>query len=631
MTDLGAGSRGDGAGAAGGRLPRALPPIKEKWLPAYRGLWWAAFLLALSMSLGGLYVRAVSSTGISSAFERTGLMVSEQQGGLRVLLTVGEEAAGSGIRRGDAIVAIGGRPVSDDPSAYEDLRERLDGPAGSRVQVTTRSPEGAVRTHTLTRTQQHLEQAYSKAGLTQTLMRAADFADVLTTALLLAAAALLFRRRPRDPVAALLSLGLLLNLTAAGSSEYLILQTGGDVFFNGLLSIGWVCMLLAILTFPDGRFEPRWTLPVALLFPLTPIIEPFDETAATMLDMVFFSVAVLAIALRYRHSRGDQRQQVRWALLGFAGGAFFMALDQALLFLYRNAPSMTVALWSELLHYLVYALIFICIPLGLLISLLRYRLYDADAAISRSAAFAMLTMLLSATFAGSMNGVEALIQASFGRDAGAEAAAVAAAFTAVMIAPAHNSLHRWAEGRFRKALIHLQRGLPEWLADVRETAGMSDLLDPMIERISIGVRARRAAVLLADGETWRVAATRSVDVDAVRGWAGDATIGGSGKALDRQREDALFPVRIGLHPPHAEGGAPIGWILLGPRPDGSFYGKDELEALAEIADPIARAVQIVRSRERQAREQTERLAKLEQAVRSALDAVAAIERKLSRS
>jgi hypothetical protein len=42
---------------------------------------------------------------------------------------------------------------------------------------------------------------------------------------------------------------------------------------------------------------------------------------------------------------------------------------------------------------------------------------------------------------------------------------------------------------------------------------------------------------------------------------------------------------------------PNGWILLGPRPDGSFYGKDEQEALSEIADPVARAVQIVLLRE----------------------------------
>jgi hypothetical protein len=82
-------------------------------------------------------------------------------------------------------------------------------------------------------------------------------------------------------------------------------------------------------------------------------------------------------------------------------------------------------------------------------------------------------------------------------------------------------------------------------------------------------------------------------------------------------------MRVPLRVRHL-GGAPIGWILLGPRPDGSFYGKDEQEALAEIADPVARAVQIVLLREKReaaGREEIAllhaRLASLEEAIGSA--------------
>jgi hypothetical protein len=60
----------------------------------------------------------------------------------------------------------------------------------------------------------------------------------------------------------------------------------------------------------------------------------------------------------------------------------------------------------------------------------------------------------------------------------------------------------------------------------------------------------------------------------------------------------MFPLRIRLDADRRRGRGTVGWILLGPRPDGSFYGKDEQEALAEIAGPVARAVQIVRIRER---------------------------------
>ncbi|MGH8575264.1 MAG: hypothetical protein ACREX8_22240, partial [Gammaproteobacteria bacterium] len=87
----------------------------------------------------------------------------------------------------------------------------------------------------------------------------------------------------------------------------------------------------------------------------------------------------------------------------------------------------------------------------------------------------------------------------------------------------------------------------------------------------------------------------------------------------------LFPLRIRLDADRRRGRGTVGWILLGPRPDGSFYGKDEQEALAEIAGPVARAVQIVRTRERheataraEAGELKARIARLEEKLEDAL-------------
>ena len=41
----------------------------------------------------------------------------------------------------------------------------------------------------------------------------------------------------------------------------------------------------------------------------------------------------------------------------------------------------------------------------------------------------------------------------------------------------------------------------------------------------------------------------------------------------------------------------IGWLLVGPRPDGSLLSKDEQRALIDVADPITRAIRIVARRE----------------------------------
>jgi hypothetical protein len=42
-----------------------------------------------------------------------------------------------------------------------------------------------------------------------------------------------------------------------------------------------------------------------------------------------------------------------------------------------------------------------------------------------------------------------------------------------------------------------------------------------------------------------------------------------------------------------EGEEPLGFIMVGPRPDGSVPSKDEQKALKEVAEPIARGVKNV--------------------------------------
>jgi len=55
----------------------------------------------------------------------------------------------------------------------------------------------------------------------------------------------------------------------------------------------------------------------------------------------------------------------------------------------------------------------------------------------------------------------------------------------------------------------------------------------------------------------------------------------------------------------------IGWLLLGPRPDGSFFGRDEREAMEHVAGPIARAIHIAQLRERRDERAEKRISALE--------------------
>ena len=230
--------------------------------------------------------------------------------------------------------------------------------------------------------------------------------------------------------------------------------------------------------------------------------------------------------------------------------------------------------------------------LALTISLLRYRLYAADATISRSASYGALTVGLIAVFAMSEKIIEALGERWIGPGLGTLSGALAVAVAAVTIGPLHGRVSRWAEKRFRTELVRLRQGLPLLVGDMRETATPDAIADAVLARVEAGVRARHGAVVLGDA----VLDTRVIEPDAAAAWLATGVLPPeAAEGLDTDRGDPLFPVRVPLQ---ADGVGLVGWLLLGPRPDGSFYGREERAALADIADPVARALDIATQRGR---------------------------------
>jgi hypothetical protein len=419
--------------------------------------------------------------------------------------------------------------------------------------------------------------------------------DLLPPALLVVTAVLLWLRRRQDSVAALLSLAFLMMSAAFFAAEG---------FFRAV-ALGWVqeifahagrCLLmLVLLTFPDGRFSPRWSVWVAaglLVWAPLAFFWSGPRNVEYLGYLVFLTLSVLSIAIPYRRLAGGlERQQLRWVLFGFAGGTALLVIATFVSLLPGGASGPGLKSWTALAAQSLAALGMACFALGLIVSLLRYRLYDAEAAISRSAGYALLTLMLGLTFVISAKTLEYLVETYLGQEAGGLSGAIAAGLAVLLVTPLNDRVQGWAERRFQKDLLILRRDLPECMEDLRETGTLDALADEALDRVAAGVRAARAALLIGP----EVVATRGAGAAELRVWLKQAAPDDSAGTLDCRRADPLFPMRIPLRVRHA-GGKPLGWLLLGPRPDGSFYGKAERAVLAEIADPLARALHIVQQR-----------------------------------
>jgi hypothetical protein len=384
-------------------------------------------------------------------------------------------------------------------------------------------------------------------------------------------------------------------------------------------------LLLALLLFPDGRLASRWhwvALGLAVASHAWTAVAFFGSVYSANGPWLEFaaSIAIIgAVAVQFRRTpRGPQRQQAKFVLFGVVVSYLAIVLQAIWLPIELGIEQEGLRAWGILGKQVVLAVGSLAIPAGLLISLLRYRLYDADAAISRSAAYAALTLMLGAAFAGSEKIIEVMGEEMFGESSRALAAGLGAAVAAMMVAPLHNRVHTWMERRFQRALVRLRRTLPLTVGDMREFAALDELLARVAGELERGLHATRVAVLVEDEGKPRLAYVDGAQPAAVAAWMAGWLPGTAG-GLACDEEDPLFPGRLRLE---AAGSTPVGWLLLGPRPDGSFYGKDEREVLGEVADPIARAVHIVRQRADHEEHVTGRIAFLEAQVDRLIAALA---------
>ena len=393
--------------------------------------------------------------------------------------------------------------------------------------------------------------------------------------------AILLSRRHRDLVAGLLSVAFLLWVI---TSSFDFAAT--DTIPQLLDRARFLLFAMALLLFPNGDWQPGWTRMIAIASAAVFLLGVAEtlRAAPTHLFLPLAIACVLAgiasLVSRFRNAANEAlRQQLKWVALGLVSGVGLILCARA------GATALPVpVLWEAM-----FQLGIILIALGFLVSLLRYRLYDAETAISRSAVYAVLTIAVVATFGGTEALIENAGQLYLGMGLGNISGAMAAAVAAVLLSPLHNRISDWAENRFQRDLAVLKRTLPDVLADQSPKISSRQLGTVALSMISEAIHATRSA-LLVEGN---VVAAQGIELNKVRGWSRDS-LQQDGTMLERYPSDCVFRLCIPIRSTFA-GATP--WLLLGPRPDGSFYGKNELDALNAVLPALRDSLNSVMMRE----------------------------------
>lgn len=581
-------------------LPAVLPRLKGVWLWLYRLVFAAVLALAVfaagattwlemqntSMTTPHIWSGALYGLGVRTFSPAAGK-------GWRITTPFSAEAIASGMRPGDEIVAINGHSLTGQAGAPR-FAQLIDTHEGRHARFTLRGLDGVVRERFATWRARNIAAWYGGSGLDpwrQSMVRRLAY-DMMTLLLLLPAT-VLFLRRPQEIVAAGFALSLAL-LSFEPTGEFWA-ATGMVDAYQILSALPYILVLMIGCAFPDGKFWPAWTrfnliLAPLLFAPMILKVEGYGNFA--MLTAPAFLALIALLVLRYRKlPAGAERQQFRWVALALAAGVLTLLSRVALVSVQDRLSPAPYSPWVDLSASFVHALGYAMIGSGFAIALLRYRLYDAESFISRSAAVTATTLLLAGVWAASEKAIEVTLALQLGMHEEAIASAIGAGVAVIVVSPLHGRVHEWMDKRFRTGVWRLRERLPDIAAALSQRSGTRSLCDTMLDHIARAVRVTSAALVIDRGGRRVVISHIGPRPQKVHASLACQSLPETGATVD---EESDFMFRLALAEENASATA---WLMLGPRPDGTPCNRDERKALEELAAPLASAIATTQARD----------------------------------
>jgi hypothetical protein len=562
-----------------------LRAVPDGWVPLFRLAWFLCFILSLSAVAVGVVHAFRETYEVHPAFKALALDYDLDTDG-RISIK-----AESRPHESFHLIAIDEAPLSRDIRAPE-LARRLASAPGPVVRLDVRGDDGRL---------EKLQQKRNTAPPDQSASRARDLrfaarmaSGLLACGVLLLCSFLLARRRPSDPVALLFAFAFAGVAGTIDPPQAMWMAYGYPLAFDVISSTWFYLLLIALAVFPDGIFVPkpcRWLILAGI--PMAIYVSLHDADSNLQAVVAFGSLlGVLAAQIRrYRRlGAGIERQQIKWAAFGFAAGLILVAIAFVIIpFLPDEANPKNLAL--NVVVVLLFSLGMAVLPLGLLIALTRFRLWEADTVITRSAAYAVVTLVVGIVWAASSDLVKLVIEEVMGQESQAGATTAGAVIAAGIFSPTQSLVLGWTKRHFGSPLERIHEAATR-LKTWGLTEPPSELATRALTIIDQAIHPSAAAIELDTAMGPELIAAREVTS------VGDPKLVEKLNLIDEETS--------------------VGTLLLGRRSDGNRYSKQELEAVREIVPPLAEALRVARGRysresmmQQRLDEMAQRLAQLE--------------------
>jgi hypothetical protein len=170
----------------------------------------------------------------------------------------------------------------------------------------------------------------------------------------------------------------------------------------------------------------------------------------------------VSLIVRFRRATGEERVQIKWLALAGAIVAVIFPISLAL-----------YDVWGESVSNLAIMLSVLGLPAAAGVAILRYRLYDIDVVINRTIVYGALTVILAATYLGSVLLLQLLLSGL--TDASGLAVAASTLAVAALFRPARTRIQGVVDQRFYRRKYDAARTLEGFSARLRDEVDLSAL------------------------------------------------------------------------------------------------------------------------------------------------------------
>jgi hypothetical protein len=259
------------------------------------------------------------------------------------------------------------------------------------------------------------------------------------------------------------------------------------------LMVPLLAVTLMLLIFPTGRLPSRrWRIAVWMALAGTGLVTIADSlpnfysgveavgAVGGVASLTALVASASAVVFRWRTSRGQERQQLKWLVYTLAVTIVAGLCALASWHIQGDIPG--ARSYSTVIALVVaLAGLMVGIPVAIGIAVLRYRLYDIDRIINRTLVYGALTTLLVLVYIGGVTTTQAIFRALTSQEKQPQLAIVVSTLAiAALFNPSRRRIQTFIDRRFYRRKYDARKTLEAFSAKLRDETDLDALSEDLV-------------------------------------------------------------------------------------------------------------------------------------------------------